>query len=52
MKGKYKKCLIWCSSCDMDLVSIGSKCKTCRNREYASKIKKPSTNQILKDNDL
>ena len=42
MKGKYKRKLIYCSSCDGDLVPIGCKCGTCGKREYASKIKKPN----------
>ena len=39
MKGKYKRKEVWCSTCDASKVSVGTKCKTCGKREYASKIK-------------
>lgn len=40
MKGKYKRKLVWCSSCDAQKVAVGMKCKNCGKREYAVKIKK------------
>ena len=47
MKGKYKRNLIYCPSCDKDKVSIGEKCEFCKTRSKAVKIKKPSSRDIL-----
>lgn len=47
MKGKCRRNLIWCSSCDANLVQIGMKCRNCGNREKTSKIKKPTKFKIL-----
>ena len=49
MKNKYRRKQIWCSKCDQEIVEVGKKCDYCRNREYASKIKKPSKHQLLND---
>ncbi len=52
MKGKYKRNLIYCPSCDKDKVSIGEKCEYCNTRAKAVKIKKPSSRDIfIKDFD-
>jgi hypothetical protein len=49
MKGKYKNVSVWCPSCDKDFVAIGTKCKECGTRVVGSKIKQPTSNQILKE---
>ena len=47
MKGKYKRYKGWCDNCDAEIVQGGSKCANCGIRNYAAKIKKPSTKEIL-----
>lgn len=50
MKGKHKRYQGFCEACDRDYVSSGKKCGSCGNKHYPkSKIKKPKTKQILKE---
>lgn len=52
MKGKYKRKKHWCSKCDRDIVEGGTKCGTCGNREYVSKIKqKEALIQIMREDE-
>jgi tRNA(Ile2) C34 agmatinyltransferase TiaS len=39
MKGKSKRGQVWCSKCDAQIVSLGTKCPNCGVREHVSKKK-------------
>lgn len=48
MKNNYKRVKGWCDNCDTEIVEGGKKCDNCGARNYASKIKKPKSREILK----
>ena len=48
MKGRYPRFQYWCSGCDMQLISPGTKCKHCGTRDKSPKLKRPTDYDLKK----